>query len=663
MLSNRTKRLLSVSLFILLLGYAINPALAANVSAQLRFYDNLHSEVSSGVLVKNDVTMTLTGLINHVVVKQRYQNPHPFAVNARYVFPLPDESAVHALQMQIGERVITGNIALKQQAEQQFKEAQQQGKRAALVRQQRANIFATDVANIGAGDEIEITLQYQEIIGFRDGVFSLRFPTMITPRYEPKTAQLKPHTSENPEPNSSSMLNQSALASAWLKPVYQSTNSQQVDAHLNLAINIDIGLELSDINANLSGMQIDNPHFGRYILALNRDVPMTRDFELTFKPLDKESSQAAFFKEVVNGEEYGLLMLVPPADHFTAQARLPREMVFVVDTSGSMHGQSMEQAKHALFYALSLLDENDSFNIIGFDNDVTALSESAMIANDFNIRRAERFIYGLQADGGTEISNALSRVLDGKQHDGFVRQIVFLTDGSVGNETQLFSQIQADLGDSRLFTVGIGSAPNSFFMTRAADIGRGTFTFISSASQVQPKMQLLFDKLAHPVVTELVLHADNQELEYWPSPLPDLYFSEPVLVAVKLAGNQHVTLTGQTLSGPLNINLSANHAAQGEGIARLWARQKIKSLLLYNDKDSVKSEVETLALQHHLLSPFTAFIAVDNVAGNEIAERSVQLRNRLPSGMTLPQTDGQSRVFIVFGLLLVSLAWLWQWRR
>ena len=157
MLSNRTKRLLSVSLFILLLGYAINPALAANVSAQLRFYDNLHSEVSSGVLVKNDVTMTLTGLINHVVVKQRYQNPHPFAVNARYVFPLPDESAVHALQMQIGERVITGNIALKQQAEQQFKEAQQQGKRAALVRQQRANIFATDVANIGAGDEIEIT--------------------------------------------------------------------------------------------------------------------------------------------------------------------------------------------------------------------------------------------------------------------------------------------------------------------------------------------------------------------------------------------------------------------------------------------------------------------------------------------------------------------------
>jgi len=323
----------------------------------------------------------------------------------------------------------------------------------------------------------------------------------------------------------------------------------------------------------------------------------------------------------------------------------------------------MEQAKQALFYALSLLDENDSFNIIGFDNEVSVLSDTPMIANDFNIRRAERFIYGLQADGGTEIAKALTQVLDGKQHDGFVRQVVFLTDGSVGNETQLFKQIQTDLGDSRLFTVGIGSAPNSFFMTRAADIGRGTFTFISSTSQVQPKMQLLFDKLAHPAVTELALESDKAALEYWPSPLPDLYFSEPVLVAVKLDGSQYLTLKGQTNTGPMTINLATANAANGEGIARLWARQKIKSLLLYNEKDAVRAEVETLALQHHLLSPFTAFIAVDNYADNEIAERSMQVRNKLPNGMTLPQTDGQSRVFMLLGLLLLSFSWLWQWRR
>ncbi|MCF7517195.1 marine proteobacterial sortase target protein [Pseudoalteromonas sp. L21] len=661
MLSKRTKRLMYMSLFILLLGYAVSPVFAANASAELRFYDDSNRQVSSGLLVKNDVTMTLTGLINHVVVKQRYQNPHPFAVNARYVFPLPDESAVHAMQMQIGERIITGNITLKQQAEQQFEQAQKQGKRAALVRQQRANIFSTDVANLGAGEEIEITLQYQEIIGFRDGVFSLRFPTTITPRYEPLTADLQQtvNTEKKFEPTTDT----EQVASAWLKPVFHHAKSQESDASLNLAISMDIGLELSYINANLDGMQVDNPSFGRYQLSLNRDIPMDRDFQLTFKPLDKAHSQAAFFTETVAGQEYGLLMLVPPSDHFTSQARLPREMVFVVDTSGSMHGQSMEQARQALFYALSLLDENDSFNVIGFDNEVSLLSDTPMIANDFNIRRAERFIYGLQADGGTEIAKALTQVLDGKQHDGFVRQVVFLTDGSVGNETQLFKQIQSDLGDSRLFTVGIGSAPNSFFMTRAADIGRGTFTFISSTSQVQPKMQLLFDKLAHPAVTELALEGDKAALEYWPSPLPDLYFSEPVLVAMKLDGSQYLTLKGQTNTGPMTINLATANAANGEGIARLWARQKIKSLLLYNEKDAVRAEVEALALQHHLLSPFTAFIAVDNYAGNEIAERSMQVANKLPNGMTLPQTDGQSRVFMLLGLLLLAFSGLWQWRR
>jgi len=661
MLSKRTKRLIYMSLFILLLGYAVSPVFAANASAELRFYDDSNRQVSSGLLVKNDVTMTLTGLINHVVVKQRYQNPHPFAVNARYVFPLPDESAVHAMQMQIGERIITGNITLKQQAEQQFVQAQKQGKRAALVRQQRANIFSTDVANLGAGEEIEITLQYQEIIGFRDGVFSLRFPTTITPRYEPLTADLQQtvNTEKKFEPTTDT----EQVASAWLKPVFHHAKSQESDASLNLAISMDIGLELSYINANLDGMQVDNPSFGRYQLSLNRDIPMDRDFQLTFKPLDKAHSQAAFFTETVAGQEYGLLMLVPPSDHFTSQARLPREMVFVVDTSGSMHGQSMEQARQALFYALSLLDENDSFNVIGFDNEVSLLSDTPMIANDFNIRRAERFIYGLQADGGTEIAKALTQVLDGKQHDGFVRQVVFLTDGSVGNETQLFKQIQSDLGDSRLFTVGIGSAPNSFFMTRAADIGRGTFTFISSTSQVQPKMQLLFDKLAHPAVTELALEGDKAALEYWPSPLPDLYFSEPVLVAMKLDGSQYLTLKGQTNTGPMTINLATANAANGEGIARLWARQKIKSLLLYNEKDAVRAEVEALALQHHLLSPFTAFIAVDNYAGNEIAERSMQVANKLPNGMTLPQTDGQSRVFMLLGLLLLAFSGLWQWRR
>ena len=275
---------------------------------------------------------------------------------------------------------------------------------------------------------------------------------------------------------------------------------------------------------------------------------------LEFKPLQKEQAQAAFFTEQFeNGERYGLAMLMPPADNFITTQRLARETVFVVDTSGSMHGQSMEQAKNALFYALSLLDSNDSFNIIGFDNVVTLMSDKPLVASGFNLRRAERFIYGLQADGGTEIQGALDAVLDGSQFDGFVRQVIFLTDGSVSNEDALFKSIQAKLGDSRLFTVGIGSAPNSFFMRRAADVGKGSFTFIGSTSEVQPKMQQLFDKLAHPAITNLALSDENgNSLDFWPSPLPDLYFNEPIMVAIKLNNTRNVILkTGKLHKGLL----------------------------------------------------------------------------------------------------------------
>ena len=420
-----------------------------------------------------------------------------------------------------------------------------------------------------------------------------------------------------------------------------------------------MGLELVDIQSKYHGIETENSAFGQYQVTLNEQNAVNRDFVLEFKPLQKEQAQAAFFTEQLNnGERYGLLMLMPPDDHFTQIQRLPREMVFVVDTSGSMHGQSMEQAKSALFYALSLLDGDDSFNIIGFDNQITPLSEKPMVANDFNLRRAERFIYNLQADGGTEIKGALDAVLDGKEHAGFVRQVVFLTDGSVSNEDALFKHISAKLGDSRLFTVGIGRAPNSLFMRRAADVGRGSFTFIGSSNEVKPKMQQLFDKLAHPAISQLALKSNNtgeQPLEYWPSPLPDLYFAEPVMVAIKLDNQQSISLEGQTAQGPLAIELNTQQGQQAKGIARLWARQKIKSLLLYSEQQAVKSEVESLALEHQLLSPFTAFIAVEQTSANIFAEQDVQVQNAVPHGMAmrLPQTDGQSRLQILLGLVLL----------
>ncbi|ALS32038.1 Ca-activated chloride channel protein [Pseudoalteromonas translucida KMM 520] len=620
-------------------------------SPKLELFDSSGAQAGPAIILKSDANMTLTGLINHVVVKQTYQNQNPFAVNARYVFPLPDESAVHAMTMRIGERVIKGQIDKKVAAEKKYAEAKQAGKQAALVRQQRANMFITNVANIAPGEQVVIELEYQEIIDYSSGTFTVRFPGTITPRYHVTQGEI--------DINKESQKPTNSLPHGWLSPVYSTQkNDEQLSSQFNLNLDIDVGLELVDINSKFHNVNIQNTAFGQYTIELNEQNALNRDFVLEFKPLQKEQAQAAFFTEQFeNGERYGLAMLMPPADNFIATQRLARETVFVVDTSGSMHGQSMEQAKNALFYALSLLDSNDSFNIVGFDNVVTPMSDKPLVASGFNLRRAERFIYGLQADGGTEIQGALDSVLDGSQFDGFVRQVIFLTDGSVSNEDALFKSIQAKLGDSRLFTVGIGSAPNSFFMRRAADVGKGSFTFIGSTSEVQPKMQQLFDKLAHPAITNLALSDEKgNSLDFWPSPLPDLYFNEPIMVAIKLNNASNVILNGQTAQGPISINLNTQAGSNAKGIAKLWARQKIKSLLLYNSQNAVKDEVQQLALTHQLLSPFTAFIAIEQTQINPIAEQTANATNAIPQGMAmrLPQTDGQSKVHIILGILLLS---------
>ena len=650
MLSNPTKVLTKVSLFILSIVALLVSFNSHAQSPKLALYDVKGVPVGPAIILKSDVQMTLTGLINHVVVKQTYQNENPFAVNARYVFPLPDESAVHAMTMHVGERVIKGKIDKKIEAEKKYAAAQKKGQQAALVRQQRANMFITNVANIGPGEQVTIELEYQEIISYQNTLFAIHFPTTITPRFHAINGKMEQSNlteqSLNPKPD------------GWLSPVYSSKKINDVPAsQFNLSINIDMGLELVDITSKHHSIDIQNPAFGNYEIVMNDAYAANRDFVLEFKPLQKEKAQAAFFtQQLDNNERYGLAMLMPPSDHFTQTQRLPREMVFVVDTSGSMHGQSIEQAKKALYYALSLLESDDSFTIIGFDNVVTAMSEKPLIASDFNLRRAERFIYNLQADGGTEIQSAIDSVLDGSTHDGFVRQVVFLTDGSVSNEDALFKSIQAKLGDSRLFTVGIGSAPNRFFMRRAANIGKGSFTFIGNTGEVQPKMQQLFDKLAHPAITDLVLLDENgNSLDFWPSPLPDLYFAEPIMVAIKLNNARNIVLTGQTAQGPLKITLNAQTNAHAKGVAKLWARQKIKSLLLYNDENAVKDDVQQLALNHQLLSPFTAFIAVEQTQSNQVADQTMQATNELPQGMAmrLPQTDGQSRLHILLGCLLL----------
>jgi Ca-activated chloride channel homolog len=401
-------------------------------------------------------------------------------------------------------------------------------------------------------------------------------------------------------------------------------------------------------------------------------VKADRDFVLEWEPEKKDTVSAALFSEDKGADRYMLLMLLPPA--LTEQIEpVPREMIFVLDTSGSMAGPSLIQAKNALSLAISRLQPKDRFNVIEFNSTTHSLFDAPRPAESSNVAAALHFVSGLNAQGGTEIAPALRMALDGRNDHDRVRQVVFLTDGSVGNEAELFTLIRDLLGDSRLFTIGIGSAPNSYFMTRAASMGRGTYTFIGKVEEVKEKMTNLFRKLEHPVVSNLALTvADSSRngLAVFPEPLPDLYDGEPIMALIQAdQKNAELHLTGMRAGRFQQIAIDTTHFAKRSGIAALWARKKIRnemeSLHLGADKEQVRKTVLATALEHHLVSDFTSLVAVEQQIARP-AEKDLavaHLKTNLPQGWQHDKVFGgaaktatPSELLIILGFFLLLLA-------
>jgi Ca-activated chloride channel homolog len=308
---------------------------------------------------------------------------------------------------------------------------------------------------------------------------------------------------------------------------------------------------------------------------------------------------------------------VMPGAAAAERVRVPREVTFVLDHSGSMGGASIDQAKAALTLALNRLTPADTFNVIRFNHRTDSLFAAPQPANGGNVRAAERYVAAIRADGGTEMLPALERALDATEGGGRLRQVIFLTDGAVGNESQLFTAIRERLGDRRLFTIGIGSAPNSHFMREAARLGRGTFTYIGSPAEVQDKMVALFRKVESPAVADIRLElAGAADAEILPTPIPDLYQGEPVIVALRARTlPAHVTVRGRSGSTAWVREVPIHTALEGAGLSTHWARRKIATLLDQRAADAtdegVRQAVIEIALAHHLVSRYTSLVAVD----------------------------------------------------
>ncbi|MEZ0138306.1 MAG: VIT domain-containing protein [Candidatus Reddybacter sp.] len=422
------------------------------------------------------VDIHITGPIARVRVVQTFSNPSDAWAEAVYTFPLPPDSAVDQLQMHIGERIIEGEIQERGAAHKIYQQARQAGQQAALVEQHRPNIFSTKVANVPPGEGLTVVLEYQQQVMRRGSRFSLHYPMSITPRYTPSNGLAETGSVVNDKP-----LTQLATALAG-----ENNNATEI------WLDLQVGFELDEIESRyhaVSKTRVDDSHWQLWLDPETHDA--NADFVVEWQGRELAVPQAHIFTQAFAGHEYALLQVMPPQVKLE-QYRQARDIVYVIDTSGSMGGESLRQAKRALLWAIERLDREDRFNIIEFNSESWSLFDTEREASPGNITRARRFVNELEARGGTEMRKALDLALCGPCTDnnraGRLRQVLFLTDGAISNEVQLFAAIKARLGNSRLFTVSIGSAPNRYFMRKAAKMGRGTFVHIGKINEVEQKI-------------------------------------------------------------------------------------------------------------------------------------------------------------------------------
>ncbi len=661
----------------------IVPGLAGAVSDTQ--YDDLRpGQMQSGTLLlrmragyriatrmTTDIDLRVSGLVARVSVRQEFLNDGPDWVEAVYVFPLPDDAAVDRLRMHIGERFIEGEIREKEQASKEYKQAKSAGKKASLVEQQRANLFTTSIANIGPGEKITIDIEYLQNLRYDEGTFSLRFPLTLTPRFIPGDP-LPSRKGSGWAPDTTRVSDASLIT----PPVVVKSGGHKV----TLSANINAGVPLEIVASRYHPIDVQETVGGYRVSLMNNTAPLDHDLELLWRPVPTAAPRAMVFSELIEDDTYILLMLLPPNESTTNAVVMPRELIFVIDTSGSMHGASINQAKRALILALDGLKPTDRFNVIQFNSTTHSIFPVSVSADASRVRTAKAYVRGLKANGGTNMRPALEKALRATTTSTHLRQIIFITDGSVGNEQELYKLIEQDLAQARLFMVGIGSAPNGWFMRKAAEAGRGTYCYISALHEIGEKMERLIRKLEKPQITDInVKWSDGLDPVSYPEIVPDLYAGEPVIVKARLKNRPRsgdfVRISGDSAGGSWGGELSLAEVGDDSGVAALWARARIEKLLdderRGTDPAETRAAVVATALEHHLVSKFTSLIAVDKTPVRPLSANldKEQVPNLMPYGQSqraifrFPATATRAPVYRLTGIAcllgaLLMLAWV-----
>lgn len=549
-----------------------------------------------------DMDVTVSGPIMRVRMTQAFRNTSKGWMEATYLYPLPEDGAVDTLKMVVGQRVVIGHIKRRAEAREIYERAKAEGRRSGLVEADRPNLFRTNVANVGPGETVLISIEYQAPVRQLGGEYAMRLPLVVGPRYVPP----------------SSLTSGAALADA--ARVTAPLVGPAVKAGLN-PVSITIHLAPGFVPANIISPYhrihvVDAGPAERTITLAAGEEPADRDFELRWRSASADPV-VSLFAQMRDGRHYVMATITPQARVEPGKVA-PREMIFVIDNSGSMGGGSMEAAKQSLLYALGTLRPEDSFNIIRFDDTMTQLFDRPTPASAEQVEIARKFTAGLKAAGGTEMLPALKAALvDAHPADKGVRQIVFLTDGDLSNERDMMAEIAAHGGRSRVFMVGIGSAPNNYLMHRMAEAGRGTYTNIGDGSEVTARMTALLDRLKAPAMHDLSVRVEGAPLDLTPHDLPDLYAGEPLVLLGKGEDLKGViVVTGKIGDTPWNQRIDLARAAASPAVARLWASHSVADVEAQRwsgqlEEDAANDRIAQLGLAYDLVTTQTSLVAVD----------------------------------------------------
>ena len=572
------------------------------------------NKLSSAILLSTDIKIAVAGSSSRTIVSQRFINVSETWAEGVYVFPIGENAAVDTLKLRIGEKFIEGIIKEKFEAKVIYEEAKAEGKKASLIEQQKPNLFTNNIANIGPGEVVVVQIEFQSKLISKDGTWELRVPLVSAPRYDISVIE------EKIEFGSSGFSNKSINADYNENIDVKILDEKELFNPVEIFIDLNTGFDLNSVKSAFHKVNIDKLSNGHHKISLPGPISSDRDFVLRWTAKDKDT-QTSLFKETQGNQDHLLLTLNPPLTNKNKYSP-NREIIFIQDISGSMGGEPLRQSKIGLEMAIKRLKPSDKFNIVLFNDRYSSYAENPVLATAKERDKAIRYVRRLNSYGGTEMYPALKYALKNfKSEKSVLKQLIFLTDGAVTQESKLFSLINRELQTARLFTIGIGSAPNSFFMSRAAELGRGSHIYIGDMDEISNRMTDLFGKIENPVITDLELILPKGfEAEVYPNPLPDLYAGDPLSIAIRGKNASGIAkVIGKIGNQKWVARVALDQGSDQIGIAKLWAREKISNLernrisLSPNasQKAHIDSELLQTALNYGLVSRLTSMVAVD----------------------------------------------------